>query len=181
MPPKAKPKAPPSDADVPVTSSIHRKTRKMPKNGETSDVESRPAKVGKKTRNQKMASSKTKDSDTGEISKAASSVPYEESDSRISPGTGSERGETPARELAHAEESWETHAMQSEALESSAYETAPPEEPRETPETDFTFPETPGAPDPKWKPRISLHAIPTLEPGSLTPRAGMYSQLCCVT
>lgn len=152
----------------------------MTKNVEPSDVEARPAKISRKTRNQKKASSKTEDSDTGEISKTASSVPYEESDSRISPGTGSERSKTPARELAHAEESWETHTMQSEALESSAYETVTPEEPRETPERDFIFPETPGAPDPKWKPRISLHAIPTVEPGSLRPRAGMYSQIYCV-
>lgn len=170
MPPKAKSKAPPSDADVPVASSIRRKTRNMPKDGETSDVEARLAKVSRKTRNQKKASSKTEDSDTGEISKATSSAPYEESDSRISPGTGSERGKTPA------EESWETRAMQPEDLEFSAYETTPPEEPRETPERDF-IPETPGAPDEKSKPRLSLHAIPTVEPGSLTPRAGMYSQI----
>lgn len=180
MPPKAKPTAHPSDADVPVASSIRRKTRNRTKNGETSDVEARPAKISRKTRNQKKASSKAEDLDTGEISKAASSVLYEESDSRTSPGTGSERGKTLARELAHVEEVYETHAMQSNSLESSANETAPPENPRETPETDSKFPETPGAPDPKWKPRISLHARPTVEPGILTPRAGMYSQFCCV-
>lgn len=152
----------------------------MTKDGETSDVEARPAKISRKTINQKKASSKAENSDTGKISKAASSVPYKESDPRTSPGTGSERGKTPARELAHVEEAWETHPMQSNALESSANETARPEDPRETPETDYKFPETPGAPDPKWKPRISLHARPTVEPGSLTPRAGMYSQFCRV-
>lgn len=111
MPPKAKPTGPPSDADVPVASSIRWITRNTRKNGETSDVEARPAKISRKTRDQKKASSKAENPDTGEISKAASSVPYEESDSRTSSGTGSERGKTPARELAHVEEAWETHAM----------------------------------------------------------------------
>lgn len=133
MPPKAKPTAPPSDADVLVASSIRRKTRNRTKNGETSDVEARPAKISRKSRNQKKVSSKAEDLETVEISKAASSLLYGESDSRTSPGTGSERGKTLERELAHVEEVYETHAMQSNSLESSANETAPPEDPRETP------------------------------------------------
>lgn len=76
------------------------------------------------------------------------------------------------------EEASEIHAMQSNALEFSANETARPEEPRENPETDSKFPETPGTPDPKWKPRSSLHEIPTVE--LERPIAGMYSQFCCV-
>lgn len=94
MPPKAKPTASPSDADISIASPIRGKTRK---NGETSDVEAPPMTIGKKTRNQKKAFSKLEDSDTEEISKAASNVPCEESDSRTSRGTGSEWGKTPAR------------------------------------------------------------------------------------
>lgn len=180
MPPKAKSTAPLSDADVPVASSICRKTRNTTKKGESSDVKAPPGTIGRKTRNEKKASSKAEDSDTGEISKATSSTPYEENYSRISRETGSGRGKTPARDLAHVKEAREIHTMKSNSLKFSANETERLEEPRETPETDSTFPETPGAPDPKRKPRISLNKMLPAEPGSSTPKAGMYSQFCCV-
>lgn len=174
MPPKARPAALLSDADVPVASSILRKTRNTTKTEETSDVEAPPATMGRKTRNQKRAASKAEDSVTGEISKASSSAPYEENDSQISRVTGSERGKTPARESVHVEEAREIHAMHSNALESSADEAARPEELRETPEMEFEIPETPGAPEQR---RISFDEF---QPGSSTPRAGMYSQFCRV-
>lgn len=171
MPPKAKSTAPLSDADVPVASSICRKTRNTTKMGESSDVKAPPGTIGRKTRNEKKASSKAEDSDTGEISKATSSTPYEENDSRTSRETRSGRGKTPARDLAHVKEAKEIHKMKSNSLEFSASETARLEEPRETPETDSTFPVTPGAPDLKRKPRISPNQMLPVEPGSSTPEA----------
>lgn len=180
MPPKAKSTAPPSDADVPVASSIHRKTRNRTKKGETSDMEAPPATIGRKTRNQMKARSKEEDSDTGELSNATSSTLFEENDSRTR-GIGSESSKTPARELAHAEEAMEIHSMQSNALESSANEITSPEAPMETPETAPACSEIPGTPKPRYgKARNSLDGVLPVGNGSPTSEAGMCDQFCCV-
>lgn len=181
MPPKAKSTAPPSDADVPVASSIHRKTRNTTKKGETSDMEVLPATIGRKTRNQMKARSKEEDSDTGELPNAASSTLFEENDSRTPRGIGSESSKTPARELAHAEEAMEIHSMQSNALESSANEITSPEAPMETPETAPACSEIPGTPKPRYgKARNSPDGVLPVGDGSPTSKAGMCDQFCCV-
>lgn len=181
MPPKAKSTAPPSDADVPVASSIHRKTRNTTKKGETSDMEAPPATIGRKPRKQMKFRPKEEDSDTGEMSNATSSTPFEENDSRTPRGIGSESSKTPARELAYVEEAMEIHPMQSNALESSANEITSLEAPMETPDTAPACSEIPGAPKPRYgKVRNSLDGGLPVGDGSHTSKAGMYDQFCCV-
>ena len=181
MPPKAKSTAPPSDADIPAASSIHRKTRNTTKKGETSDMGAPPATIGRKTRKQIKARSKEEDSDPGEISNATSSTPFEENDSRTPRGIGSKSNKTPARELAHVKEAMEMHPMHSNALESSANEITSPEAPRETPETAPACSEIRGAPKPWYvKVRNSLDEVLPVGDGSPTSKAGMCDQFCCV-
>lgn len=176
MPPKVKSTAPPSDADDPVASSTHRKTRNTTK-GETSDMGAPPATIGRKTRKQMKARSKEEDSDQGEMSNATSSTLFEENDSRTPRGIGSESSKTPARELAHVEEAMKIHPMHSNALESSANDITSPEAPLETPKTALACSKIRGAPKP-WhgKVRNSLDGVLPVGDGSPTSKAGMYDQ-----
>lgn len=182
MPPKAKPTAPPSDADAPFAPTIRRKTRNTTKKGETLDVEASTATIGRKTRQHTKASSKEEDPNTGEMSNATSSTPYEENESQTPCGTGTDNSLTPAGEFAHVEETRGIHAMQSNALQSPVNETTSPEAPMETPGTGPACTETPGVPEPKekGKARNSLDEALSVEDGCPTPKASMYGLFCCV-
>lgn len=179
MSPKAKPTAPQSDADAPVAPSVRRKTRNTTK-GKTSDEEAPPATFGRKTRQQMKASPSEQDSNLGEMSNL--STQYGENDPQIPRGTGTKNCKTPAKELAHVEETTEADAMQSSALEFPGNEFTSTEAPIEAPGTGPASTETLGAPEPKdkGKARNSLDEALSVEDASPKPKEGMYGQFCCI-